>query len=136
MLKNGLLIKFSHKSSLLVSQSLGYRDIVVWKKSFFLTFRRSEATLAPFVRVPPYENKAFLINSVIPRPNTKFFDPNVVYNVPNIYLGIYKNYQNFHTLIFYVYTRLRGVGADLPPLGGIGLSFVFDGRTEYAPFSL
>ena len=121
----------------MVSQSLSSQDIAVLnKKSFFLTFWRSEATLAPFVRVPPYENKAFLINSVIPRPNTKFFDPNVVYNVPNIYLGIYKNYQNFHTLIFYVYTRLRGVGADLPPLGGIGLSFVFDGRTEYAPFSL
>ena len=34
--------------------------------------------------------------------------------VPNIHLGIYKNYQNFHPLIFYGYTRLRGVGADLP----------------------
>ena len=28
---------------------------------------------------------------------------------------LYKNYQNFHPLIFYGYTRLRGVGADLPP---------------------
>ena len=37
------------------------------RKQNFLTFRRSEATLAPFVRVPPYENKAFLTNSVIPR---------------------------------------------------------------------
>ena len=60
----------------------------------------------------------------------------MVSNVPNIHLGIYKNYQNFRPLIFYGYTRLRGVGADLPPLGGIGLSFVFDGRTEYAPFLL
>ena len=40
----------------------------------FLTFRRSEAPLAPIVRVPPYENEAFLTNFVIPRPNGKFFD--------------------------------------------------------------
>ena len=38
----------------------------------------------------------------------------MVSNVPNIHLGIYKNDQNFHPLIFYGYTRLRGVGADLP----------------------
>ena len=78
LLKNGLRIRFSQKYSnwdpLWVSQSLSSRDIAVWKKSFFLTFRRSEATLAPFVRVPPYENKAFLTNSVIPRPNGKLFD--------------------------------------------------------------
>ena len=37
-------------------QSLSSQDIAVLKKSFFLTFWRSEATLAPFVRVP-YENK-------------------------------------------------------------------------------
>ena len=30
---------------------------------------------------------------------------------------LYKNYQNFHPLIFYGYTRLRGVGADLPHPG-------------------
>ena len=58
-----------------MSQSLlSSQDIHVLKKKkvFFLTFWRSEATLAPFVRVPPYENKAFLINSLIPRPNGKF----------------------------------------------------------------
>ena len=44
------------------------------KKSFFLTLWRSQPTLGPFVRVPPYENKAFLTNSVIPLPNGKFFD--------------------------------------------------------------
>ena len=38
-------------------------------------------------------------------------------NVPNIHLGIYKNYQNFHPLIFYGYTRLRGVGADPRVIG-------------------
>ena len=46
----------------------------------------------------------------------------VVSNIPNIHLRIYKNYQNFHPLIFYGYTRLCGLGADLPlPLGEIGL---------------
>ena len=57
-------------------------------------------------------------------PPTKrqvFLPWKVVSNVPNIHLGIYKNYQNFHPLIFYGYTRLRGVGADLPPLDWIGL---------------
>ena len=49
-------------------------EIQLFEKSFFLTFRCSEATLAPLVRVPPYENKAFLTNSVIPRPNGKLFD--------------------------------------------------------------
>ena len=44
------------------------------------------------------------------------FARKVVSNVPNIHLGIYKNYQNFHPLIFYGHTRLRRVGADLPPL--------------------
>ena len=44
----------------------------------------------------------------------------VVSNVPNIYLGIYKNYQNFHPFNFYEYTCLRAVGADLP-MGQIGL---------------
>ena len=39
----------------------------------------------------------------------------MVFNVPNINLGIYKNYQIVHSLIFYAYTRLRGVGADLLP---------------------
>ena len=46
----------------------------------------------------------------------------VVSSVANIHLGIYKKYQSFHQLIFYGYTRLRGVGADLPALGEIGLS--------------
>ena len=46
----------------------------------------------------------------------------MVSNVPNIHLGIYKNYQNFHPLIFYGKTRLRGVQADLPPLGENGLT--------------
>ena len=49
----------------------------------------------------------------------------VVFNVPNIHLGVYKNYQNFHPLIFYGYTRLRGVKADLPPLGWIGLKLCY-----------
>ena len=39
----------------------------------------------------------------------------MVSSVPNIHLGMYKNYQNFHPLIFYGYTRLHEVGADLPP---------------------
>ena len=46
-----------------------------------------------------YENKAFLTNSVIPRPNGKW-PWKVVSNVPNTYLGICTNYQNFHPLIF------------------------------------
>ena len=37
------------------------------------------------------------------------------FNVPNMHLGIYQKYQNFHPLIFYRYTRLRGVWAVLPP---------------------
>ena len=37
----------------------------------------------------------------------------MVSNVPNIHLGIYKNYQDFHSLNFYEYARLRGLGADL-----------------------
>ena len=44
-------------------------------QKWVLTFHRSEATLAPFVRVHPYENKAFLTNSVVPWPNGKLFDP-------------------------------------------------------------
>ena len=43
--------------------------IMLFEKSFFLSFRRSEATLAPFIRVPHYENKVFLTNSMIPRLN-------------------------------------------------------------------
>ena len=35
----------------------------------------------------------------------------MVSNLRNIHLGIYKNYQNFRTLIFFGYARLRGVGA-------------------------
>ena len=34
----------------------------------------------------------------------------MVVNVPNIDLGMYKNYQDFHRLIFYGYTRLHMVG--------------------------
>ena len=30
--------------------------------------------MALFVRVPPYKNKAFLTNSVIPQSNRKFVD--------------------------------------------------------------
>ena len=47
---------------------LGHLEPELWlfEKSFFLTYQRPEATLAPFVRAPPYENKAFLTNSVIP----------------------------------------------------------------------
>ena len=37
----------------------------------------------------------------------------MVSNVPNIHLGIYKHYQNFHPLIFYRHTRLRRLGAYL-----------------------
>ena len=37
----------------------------------------------------------------------------MVSHVPNIHLGICKNYLNFHPLTFYGDTRLRGVGADL-----------------------
>ena len=54
-------------------------------------------------------NKAFLTNSV------SFFDHEkwlLTFLTQN--LGINKNYQNFHPLIFYGYTRLRGVGAGLP----------------------
>ena len=52
---------------------------------------------------------------MIPRPNGKLFDHEKVSHV--LYLGIYKSYKNFHPLIFYRYTRLRGVGADLPHPG-------------------
>ena len=37
------------------------------------------------------------------------------------YIQLNKNYQNFHPFDFYGYTRLRGVGADLPPPGEIRL---------------
>ena len=40
------------------------------KKSYISALR----TLAPFLRVPPYENRACLTNSVIPWPNGKFFN--------------------------------------------------------------
>ena len=42
----------------------------------------------------------------------------MVSNVPNIHLGIYKNYQNFHPLIFYGYSRLRRMGQMYPPPSG------------------
>ena len=120
LLKNRLTIKLSQKSSIsdpvLVSQSLSSQEIAVLKKVFFLTFLRSEATLAPFVRVPPYENKAFLTNSVIPRPKGKLFDHEKWFLTYLTYIEEYtKNYQNFHPLIFYGYTRLRGVGGEPPP---------------------
>ena len=68
--------------------------------------------MAPFVRVFPYENKAFLTKRKV------IFTMKVVSNVFNIHLGVYNDYQNFHPLIFYGHTRLRGVGADLPPPPG------------------
>ena len=40
-----------------MSLSLSSQDIAVLKQSFFLTFWRSEASLVPFVRVPPYESR-------------------------------------------------------------------------------
>ena len=36
---------------------------------------------------------------------------------PDIHLGIYKNYQNFHPLILYGYMGSCGAGADLPHPG-------------------
>ena len=59
---------------------------------------------------PPRENShpGSLVGLEKGVPNGKFFE--MVSNIPNIHLGIYKNYQNFHLLIF-----------DLPPLGEIGL---------------
>ena len=70
LLKNGSTVEFLQKSSiedpLLVFGSLSSREIAV-----FLYFG---ATFAPFVRVPPFENKAVLslTNLVIPRLNGKF----------------------------------------------------------------
>ena len=64
--------------------------------------------MAPFIRVPPYENKAFLTNSVIPRPNGKFFDHEKWFLTYLIYIQEYTKNQNFHPLNFYGYTRLRG----------------------------
>ena len=62
-----------------------------------------------------------MTNSVIPRPNGKFF---MVSHVPNIHLGIYKNYQNFHPLIFLrVYAFARGRGWS----GEIGLKWTING---------
>ena len=43
------------------------------KKISPLTFRRSQATLLPFVEGPPYENQALLTDLAIPQPNGKFF---------------------------------------------------------------
>ena len=42
----------------------------------------------------------------------------MVSNIPNIHLGIYKNCQNFHPLIFYGYSRLRRMEQICPPLSG------------------
>ena len=57
-----------------------------------------------------------------PDQTKSFLTMKMVSNVPNIHLGIYNNYHNFHPLIFYGWTRLREVGADLPPLVQIGLN--------------
>ena len=81
--------------------------------------------MAPFVWVPPYENKAFLTNSVILRPNGKLFDHEKwFFTYLNIHLGIY----HFHSLIFTVIRicsgckRMAGIAMDLtimvnPPPG-------------------
>ena len=46
---------------------------------------------------------------------SRHFWPKLVFNVPNIHLGIYENCQNFYPLIFYGYTRLHGLGQICPP---------------------
>ena len=72
-------------------------------------FPRSEATLAPSVRVHPKgENEAFLANLAIPCPNGNVYHRKWFLKYQNIQLGIYK--------------MIRIFAADLPrPLGQIGL---------------
>ena len=71
------------------------------KNKFFFTFRRSEATLAPFVRAPPYENKAFLTNSVIPWPNGKFFNHEKRFLAYLIYIWEYTEFPPIDFLQVY-----------------------------------
>ena len=82
------------------------------KTNCFLTFQHQEATLPPVVRVPPYENKASLTNSVIPPPNGKLF-------YHEQWFFTYKNYPpiDFFTTIHICV----GLGHICPTPGEIGL---------------
>jgi len=62
LLKNGFTIKFLWKSiiydQLLAPRSLSSPNIAIWRRKFFLTFRRSKA-FAQFVRVPLIKIRRF-----------------------------------------------------------------------------
>lgn len=63
-----------------------------------------------------------------PDQTESFLTWKMVSHIPNIHLGTYKNYQKFHSLIFYGYSRLRGVGADLPRPGWYRVNLLFWGK--------
>ena len=69
-------------------------------------------------------NKAFLTNLVIPCLNEKLLDHETWFLAYflNIDLGINKFAPCFGPLIFSGYEHLRGMGADLHPLGEKGLN--------------
>ena len=88
-------------------QSLSSQDIAVRKKFFFLSFRRSGATLAPFVRVPPYKIRRFWPVQWSPDQTESLLPWKTVSNVPNI-----QKLPYFPPIDCFGYTRLREVGAD------------------------
>ena len=97
-------------------------SVYYWAKywNFFsVTFWSSETILPMFVRVPCCENMAFLTNLSTPWTNGKVLDHEKCF-VPNIQLGIFKNYQNFRPLFFYGYMRDGGRSVP-PPLAQIEL---------------
>ena len=99
LIETGIFYTLSQKSSiwdrLKVSRSLGPKNIAFWVFSDISALRDNFGTIC--------KGMCFLsTNLSIPWPNKKFFDQE-------------RNIQkNFCPLIFYGYTRLHSVGADLP----------------------
>ena len=65
--------------------------------------------MAPFVRVPPYEDKAFLTNSGIPRPKGKLFDHEKWFLTYLIYLlecTILSEFPPIHFLRVYAFGEI------------------------------
>ena len=83
----------------------------------FLTAQISAlATLSLFVRFPPMKKN---ISGQLNHPQTKqnSFVMKSFFNLPNLHLGVYKNYQNSHPLIFsgtYVCTRWEQIYPPRP----------------------
>ena len=96
LLKNGLTLKYVLAKIFNLRPTLGVLDIC-----------------------DTYENMAFLTNLSTPWTNGKVLDHEKCF-VPNIQLGIFKNYQNFRPLFFYGYMRDGGRSVP-PPLAQIEL---------------